>query len=328
MRLIAELGQVHEGSLGLAMKYVERLSDLGVDSIKFQMHLAEYESSDSEQWRVPFSLQDRRRVDYWRRTGFCFDEWRVIKDFCDQNNVEFLCTPFSLKAVDWLEELSVERYKVGSADWNNIPLLARIAETKKPVVISAGMANTKLMKSIIDSCFGTSYPVSVMYCVTAYPAKPEMIDMSNLELLRSELELPIGYSDHSGNPLTGLVAFLNGAGEYEFHVTNSIDNFGPDVAASLTFEDVVWLKKSISYLGRLGSGSQENEDLKKLNDVFSRSLGVREDLSSGDVISLANIEVKKPGGCGLPLSEYTGILGKRVNKVKAAGEFLNGEDIE
>jgi N,N'-diacetyllegionaminate synthase len=84
MKLIAEIGQVHEGSLGLALNYIDQLSKYGVSIVKFQMHLSEYESSEHEKWRVPFSLQDSTRQEYWRRTGFSFDEWKLIAAHCQK----------------------------------------------------------------------------------------------------------------------------------------------------------------------------------------------------------------------------------------------------
>ena len=121
--LIAEIGQAHEGSLGILHSYIDALADTGVDAVKFQMHIAEAESSAFEPFRVKFSLEDATRFDYWKRMGFTFEQWKGIKEHCDAVGLEFMCSPFSNLAVDWLEELGVKQYKIGSGEVNNLLLL-------------------------------------------------------------------------------------------------------------------------------------------------------------------------------------------------------------
>ena len=328
MKLIAEIGQVHEGSLGLALKYVEELAKRNIKTVKFQMHLADYESSDYEMWRVPFSKQDAKRSDYWRRTGFTFEQWQILFDYCLELDVEFLCTPFSLKAVDYLEKLGVKRYKVGSADWNNLPLLEYISMTGKPTIISTGLADLDVLQNILSEVFHSMYDLELMYCVTAYPAPPETIDFSNIGKLKKKFNCNIGYSDHSGEHLTGVAAFLNKAHSYEFHITNSYANFGPDVKASLDFDGLSKLQKSIEYISKLGLTPQSNQDKKYVSKVFSRSLGVRDTINKGEIITMKNIEVKKPGGIGIHVEFFSSVIGRTVNKDLKVGDFITAGDLD
>ena len=127
--LIAEIGQAHDGSLGILYSYIDAIAQTGVDAVKFQMHIAEAESSEHEPFRVQFSLEDKTRYNYWKRMGFSLEQWRGIKQHCESANLDFICSPFSNLAVDWLEEMGVEQYKIGSGEVNNFLLLEKYFAT-------------------------------------------------------------------------------------------------------------------------------------------------------------------------------------------------------
>ena len=131
--IIAEIGQAHEGSLGILHSYIDALEDTGVDAIKFQTHIAEAESSEYEPFRVKFSYEDATRYEYWKRMEFTLEQWKGIKKHCDEVGLEFISSPFSNMAVDWLEELGVQKYKIGSGEVNNYLMLEKIAKTGKDI---------------------------------------------------------------------------------------------------------------------------------------------------------------------------------------------------
>ena len=106
--IIAEIGQAHEGSLGILHSYIDALANTGVDAIKFQTHIAQAESSEYEPFRVKFSYEDDTRYNYWKRMEFTLEQWKGIKKHCDEVGLEFISSPFSNMAVDWLEEIGVE----------------------------------------------------------------------------------------------------------------------------------------------------------------------------------------------------------------------------
>ena len=116
---MAEIGQAHEGSLGILHSYIDALSDTGIDAIKFQTHIAEAESSEYEPFRVEFSYEDKTRFDYWKRMEFSLSQWTGIREHCDEVGLEFISSPFSNMAVDWLEEIGVQEYKIGSGEVSN-----------------------------------------------------------------------------------------------------------------------------------------------------------------------------------------------------------------
>ena len=110
---------------------IEAIAKTGVDAVKFQIHVADAESSTLEPFRVKFSDVDRTRYDYWKRMELSIEQWQKIKDMCDKLNLEFLATPFSNEAVNILEKLKVNKYKIGSGDFSNFLMLEKISLTEK-----------------------------------------------------------------------------------------------------------------------------------------------------------------------------------------------------
>ena len=120
---IAEIGQAHDGSLGIAHSFIDALANSGVDIIKFQTHIAEAESSKNEDFRINFSFEDKNRFDYWKRMEFSKEQWIDLKNHCEQVGLEFMSTPCSIEAANLLNEIGVKRFKVGSGDVSNRLLL-------------------------------------------------------------------------------------------------------------------------------------------------------------------------------------------------------------
>jgi N,N'-diacetyllegionaminate synthase len=123
--IIAEIGQAHDGSLGILHSFIDALKNTGIDAVKFQTHIAKAESSIYEPFRVEFSYEDKTRFDYWKRMEFSLDEWKEIKKHCDDVGLEFMSSPFSNLAVDYLEEIGIKKYKIGSGEVSNFLMLEK-----------------------------------------------------------------------------------------------------------------------------------------------------------------------------------------------------------
>ena len=221
--IIAEVGQAHEGSLGIAHSYVDALATIGVDAVKFQVHCASSESSKYEKFRVNFSYEDDNRYDYWKRMEFTLDQWLGLKDHCEKLNVEFLATPFSVKAVEWLESLNVARYKIGSGDTDNLLLHKIVSETRKPVIISTGLSNLDEVDRAVNFYKSKYIDISVLQCTTSYPTSPENFGLNCINEYKERYDVPIGFSDHSGDIYAGLAATALGAEIIEFHISRPPD---------------------------------------------------------------------------------------------------------
>ncbi|MBM3419045.1 MAG: hypothetical protein FJY17_09035 [Bacteroidetes bacterium] len=194
MKIIAEIAQAHEGSIGIAHSYIDALSSCGVDAVKFQTHIAEAESSPFENFRINFSFEDKTRFDYWKRMEFSFEQWKRLKVHCDDVGVEFISSPFSCAAVDLLEDVGVQTYKIGSGEITNYLMLAKIAKTGKPIILSSGMSDYKELDSCIDFLKPFGNKLSILQCVTAYPTSPEQWGLSEIPKLKHRYRIPVGYS--------------------------------------------------------------------------------------------------------------------------------------
>ncbi|WP_286760413.1 N-acetylneuraminate synthase family protein [Salegentibacter sp. UBA1130] len=329
--IIAEIGQAHDGSLGMALSYIRALAETGVNAVKFQVHIAEAESSEFEPFRVKFSQQDKTRFDYWKRMSFTEEEWRLLKNECDKNKVEFLASPFSNEAVDLLERLGVNQYKIGSGEVNNFLLLQKIADTGKPVILSSGMSSFNELDDSVKFLKEKKVGYSILQCTTAYPTKPEEYGLNVIAELKERYNVPIGYSDHSAKVETCIAAAALGASILEFHAIFSRKSFGPDATSSLEIEEIKALVNAIQNIELARSNPVDKSDNSKfasLKDIFEKSLAVNRDLKEDHLIQFEDLEAKKPKGFGIPASGFEMVIGKKIKQDLKQWDFLQEEDLK
>ncbi len=328
--IIAEVGQAHDGSLGILHSFIDSLKGTGIDAIKFQTHIAEAESSMYEPFRINFSYEDANRYDYWDRMGFTKDQWKLIKKHCDEIDVEFMSTPFSNLAVDWLEEIGVKRYKVGSGDVSNYLLLEKIAKTNKEIIISSGMSSFRELDKSIEFIRKFHNKISILQCTTSYPTKVENIGLNVINDLKTRYNFPIGFSDHSGLINTSLAATTLGAEIIEFHVVFDKHMFGPDSSSSLTINEVKKCVEGIRYIEKILKhkiNKNEVDIYKKEKRIFGKSLAFNRIMKAGDIIRFEDLEGKKPAQYGIPSDEFEKIIGKKLKIDKKKWDFINYEDL-
>jgi len=329
--IIAEIGQAHDGSLGTVYAYIDALAETGVNVIKFQMHIAEAESSIYEPFRVKFSKQDATRMDYWKRMEFTFEQWYGIKKHCEDMGMEFMASPFSNSAVELLEKLNVLRYKVGSGEVNNLLIIQKIAETKKPILISSGMSNYEEIDQTLKFLAPFGNPLSILQCTTAYPTEPEEWGLNIIPELKNKYNLPVGFSDHSGDIYACLAAAVLGSEIFEFHVVFDKRQFGPDTSSSITIEQTKILVKGIKDIQKSLSSpinKLDNQKFSNLKDIFEKSLAINKDLTVGHVISFSDLEAKKPAKMGIPASKFKDIIGRVLINNLNKWDFINYKDLK
>ena len=329
--LIAEIAQAHEGSLGLLHSYIDAVAKTGVQAIKFQMHIAEAESSIHEPFRVQFSKEDATRYDYWKRMEFTLAQWKNIKKHCDEVGLDFICSPFSNLAVDWLEEIGVHTYKIGSGEVNNFLLLEKIAQTGKPVIISTGMSSFEELDKTVAFLKTKKVIFSILQCTTAYPTKPKQYGLNVISELKERYKVAIGFSDHSSKIATGIAAVAIGAEIIEFHVVFHHDMFGPDAIASLTLEETKQLVDAVNDIYIANSNpidKNTNEGFGELKAIFEKSLAINKDLPLGHSITFNDLESKKPKGFGISATDFEKVIGRQLKTNKSQWDFLNEEDLE
>ena len=330
-QLIAEIAQAHDGSLGILHSFIDALADSGVQTIKFQIHNAEAESSEFEKFRIPFSYVDKTRKAYWKRMEFSFEQWKDVKRHVEENDMEFLASPFSIAAVDLLESLDVKRYKVGSGDVGNLLLLDKIAQTGKPILLSSGMSDWNELEKSIKFLKAHQSPLSIFQCTSLYPCPPDKTGLSLIPEMKKRFGIPVGYSDHSGTITAGTCAVALGAELLEFHVCFDKRMFGPDAIASLTIEEVKQLVESVEFAENACGQTELKESSERFDEMrtlFGKSLSAKHPLSIGHSIQKEDLETKKPAGYGRPAADFQKLLGKKLIHALPANHFINWSDVE
>jgi N,N'-diacetyllegionaminate synthase len=329
--VIAEIAQAHDGSLGILHSLVDAVAATGVDAIKFQVHLADAESSALEPFRVRFSPVDATRYDYWKRMELPLAEWRRLKERCDELGVEFLATPFSNAAVDLLEEVGVRCYKIGSGDAANPLLLERVAKTGKEVILSTGLGSLEELDAATAMLQARGNAYAVLQCTTRYPTAAEDVGLAWIARFRERYHCPVGLSDHSGTIYAGLGAVALGAVAVEAHVTFDRRMFGPDARASLTVDEFARMVEGIRFLEKAraaGPDKSLDDGKRDLRRMFGKSLAVNRDLPAGHVLSFEDLEGKKPADAGIAVGELGQVIGRTLVRGKRCWEFLQQDDLK
>ena len=331
MLIIAEIGQAHEGSLGMAHSYIEALATTGVNAVKFQTHIAEAESSAFESFRVPFSYEDGTRYEYWKRMEFTDEQWAGLKEHAEKCNLEFISSPFSVAAVELLEQVGVRRYKIGSGEVLNFLMLARIAHTGKPIMLSSGMSSFLELDETVSFLKGFGNELSILQCNTEYPTPPERLGLNVLPELIKRYNVPVGLSDHSGFIYPSIAAVALGACILEVHCTFDKKMFGPDARSSLTIREIEELVKGVRMIETSLQNQIDKNDttrFKEMKILFGKSLAVNKALKKGTILAITDLESKKPGDKGISAARFREVVGKRMARDIEQWDFLTEKDIE
>jgi len=328
--IIGEVGQNHDGSLGLAHAFIDAIADAGADAVKFQTHIASAESTPSEPWRVKFSKQDDTRYEYWKRMEFTLDQWHGLKSHADDRGIAFMSTPFSIEAVDLLTKVGVAAWKVGSGETNNLPMLKIMSETGIPIILSTGMSTFEEIDASVNLIKASGVGLAVLQCTSAYPSVPEEIGLNVIPEYRSRYNCAVGLSDHSGKVYAGLSAATIGIDVLEVHVTLSRDLFGPDIPSSITTQELRQLVDGVRYIETV-TGHPVNKDskateLSELRRTFTKSIVARSDLKSETLLEEKHLSLKKPG-TGIPASNLHKIIGRMLIRDISEDSFLSETDL-
>jgi N,N'-diacetyllegionaminate synthase len=323
--VIAEVAQSHDGSLGTAHAYIDAVAEAGVGAVKFQTHIAHAESSPAEPWRVKFSPQDATRFDYWKRMEFTEEQWAGLAKHAAERGMAFLSSPFSMEALELLERLGVPAWKVAAGEITNLPMLERMAQSGKPVLLSSGLSSWSDLDHSIEVLRRHGAPFAILQCTTAYPCPPERLGLNVMAEIRNRYGCKTGLSDHSGTLHAGIAAAALGADFIEVHTVLSRKCFGPDVPASITVEELSQLVAGVRFVRRAidnpVSKDQVADELHDLKLLFGKSVWAAHDLSAGQQLRFADLSLRKPG-TGIPASRVSELLSRR------AGSLLTEDDFE
>jgi len=327
--IIAEIGSVHDGSFGSALKLIELAKECGANVVKFQTHIAEAETLQDAP--VPSFFKGEPRYEYFKRTGFSLKQWKELKAKCGELKIEFLSSPFSIEAVELLEKVGVKRYKVPSGEMTNLPMLEVIAKTKKPVLLSSGMSTWKELNEAVDTIQKVHNDITVLQCTSEYPCTYENVGLNVMLEMKERYNLPVGLSDHTLTNYSVFTAVALGASVIEKHLTFSRNMYGSDAKHSLEpkeFKDLVQGIRAIEII--LSTKVDKNEITKRMSEmkeVFEKSVVSVVEIPKGVIITREMIGFKKPG-TGIPASHVNKVIGKQSKKDIAKEKLIKKEDIE
>ncbi|MCO4754506.1 MAG: N-acetylneuraminate synthase family protein [Bacteriovoracaceae bacterium] len=319
--IIAEIGNNHNGSLDRAKKMVDQAVEIGVDCVKFQMRFLDEVYRQRSLEKNGDDLSAEYTIDLLKRFELSLDEHKELKNYCDEKGILYMCTPWDYRSLEVLESLGVKAYKVASADLTNLPLLKKIVETKKPMILSTGMSKEEEVEQVCNFLNKENADFCFLHCNSTYPAPFHSINlrfMNNLEKYSSVY----GYSGHERGIGVSIGAVARGAKVVERHFTLDREMEGPDHAASLEFESFKEMVESIRQLEEaLGKdGQREVSQGEMINrENLAKSLVASKDLKAGHVVTLEDISVKSPGQ-GLSPLKMEELISKKL------GRDINFED--
>ncbi|MDZ4796664.1 MAG: N-acetylneuraminate synthase family protein [Bryobacteraceae bacterium] len=330
-RIIAEVGQAHDGSLGNAHAYIDAVARTGADAVKFQTHIAAAESTPGEPWRIRFSPQDNSRFDYWKRMEFTEEQWAGLAEHAALRGLTFLSSPFSIRAVELLDRLNVAAWKVGAGEITNLPMLERMAQTRKPVLLSSGLASWSDLDVAVSTVRRYGAPVGVFQCTTAYPCPPSQLGLNVMAEARGRYGCPVGLSDHSGTIFAGIAAATLGADMIEAHVVFSRDCFGPDTASSITVDEMTTLVRGVRFVSEALANPVDKEsmanELADLKRIFGKSVVAARPIAAGEQLRPQDLDARKPG-TGIPAARIQELVGCRALRDIEADSLLSERDVE
>ena len=328
--VIAEIAQAHDGSLGTAHAMIDAAAEAGASAVKFQTHIAAAESSPEEPWRTRYSPQDETRYDYWRRMEFTEAQWAGLAGHAAERRLAFLSSPFSMEAFALLHRVGVAGWKVASGEITNTPMLDAMAGTGKPVIASTGMSALDEVDGAVGRLLAHRTPVALLQCASIYPTPAEQVGLNLLAEFRERYGVAVGLSDHSATIFPGVCAAWLGAQVIEVHLTLSRRAFGPDVAASLTTEELAELVRGVRFAEAMRANPVDKtgvcEAAEPLRRIFMKSLVAARDLEAGETLTEAALAARKPG-TGIPVARHGEILGRVLARPVRRHAPLAEEDL-
>lgn len=311
---IAEMSANHAGRLENALEIVHKAREIGADCLKIQTYTADTITIDCDNayFRIQGGLWDGYKLHDLYREAYTPWEWQpVIKEECDHVGIDFLSTPFDPAAVDFLEGIGIEAYKIASFELVDIPLIEYAAGKGKPMILSCGLGSPEEIQEAVDACRRAGNTSLVLLkCCSEYPASWDDMHLGNIPDMAERFKVPVGLSDHSMGSLAAVVGVTLGACVVEKHMCLSRDIPDPDSAFSMEPEEFREMIGQIRAARRIASGPDYSlTEREKEQKRFRRSLFAVKEIKKGERFTEENVRSIRPDA-GLPPKYLKDLLGK------------------
>ncbi len=329
--IIAEAGVNHNGDLETAKKMIEIAKSAGVDAIKFQTFNADnLVTRDAEKCEYQKENDGvESQYEMLKRLELSKEDHKTLKNYCEEVGILFLSTPFSEEDADFLEEIGMPIFKIPSGEITNIPYLKHVAKKGKPMIVSTGMSDMDEVKNAASEILKINSQLTLLHCTSNYPASHDSLNLRAIETMKNELQLPIGYSDHSEGILASSLAVSLGACVIEKHFTLDKNMEGPDHKASIEPAELTALVKSIRNAEEmLGSSKKEIQvEETEVKNIVRKSIITCEEIKAGEIFTKENLTIKRPG-TGMPPQEIENIVGKKAKRDLKRDTLITKKDYE
>lgn len=333
--IIAEAGVNHNGNLNMALELIKVAKESGADAIKFQTFTAKNlvtKDAKKAEYQI-INTQDHveNQFQMLQKLELSFSDYQIIKQSCDQLNIEFISTPFDLESVQFLNQLPVHRFKIGSGDLTNYQLLKAVALTQKPIILSTGMSDLSEVHAAVQQLKKyTLQPITLLHCVSSYPTPFDQCNLTAIQTLNRQIGLPTGFSDHTLGNQAAVIAVSLGAVCLEKHFTLDKNLPGPDHQASL---DPRELKEYVEQVRQtevmLGDGIKRCLPCESnTRELVRRSVMINEfGLKAGQVLSESDLICLRPD-TGISAIHFEELIGRRLKHDLSAYAQLQWTDLE
>jgi len=330
--IIAEMSANHNGKLERAIQTIEMAKKCGADAIKMQTYTADTITMDcdSEEFQIHGGLWDGYNLYElykWAQTPF---EWhKEMFEYAAKIGITCFSTPFDETAVDLLEDLNAPAYKIASFEAIDLPLIKYVASTKKPMIISTGIANLEeINEAVACAKDGGCKDVILLHCISGYPAPVEQSNLLTIPDIAKKFNLVAGLSDHTMGTAVSVASIALGACVIEKHVTLSRADEGPDSDFSLEPNELTTLcEDSKTAWLALGSAGYDKKPIEVESAKFRRSIYIVNDIKAGEKLTVKNTRRIRPG-FGLEPKHMVAVLGKTAKADIKRGTALKWDLIK
>lgn len=332
IRIIAEAGVNHNGNMELAKKMVVKAKEAGADYIKFQTFQPEKlvsKYADKAEYQKKTTGSEESQLEMLKKLALTQEDFRELKDYCEQVGIGFISTPFDLDSIDFLESLDMDFWKIPSGEITNLPYLIKIAKTGRPIVMSTGMCQ---MEEIEDALTwlkkSGAGEITLLHCNTQYPTPMEDVNLNAMQSLKRQFHLSVGYSDHTQGIEVPIAAAALGAAVIEKHFTLDQTMEGPDHMASLAPEELSAMVRGIRNIEKaLGDGEKGVTPSEMTNRAVARkSIVAAGSIRKGEQFTEDNLTVKRPGNGISPMNWFE-VLGKTAKRDYIEDELIAEEEL-
>ncbi|XP_012686810.1 N-acetylneuraminic acid synthase a [Clupea harengus] len=331
--IIAEIGQNHQGDIEIAKKMIKLAKDSGADCAKFQKSELEFKFNKRALERPYTSKQSWGKTygEHKRYLEFSHEQYKELQKYAKEVDIFFTASGMDEMAVEFLHELEVPFFKVGSGDTNNFPYLEKTAKKGRPMVVSSGMQSMETMRTVYQTVKKHNQNFCILQCTSAYPLEAEDVNLRVITEYQKEFpDIPIGYSGHESGISISLAAVALGAKVVERHVTLDKTWKGSDHEASLDFDELAELVRSIRTVERaLGTGVKRMLPCEvPCHDKLGKSVVAKTAIPKDTKLTLDMMTVKVAEPKGAPPEDIFQLVGKKVIADVEEDESITTEIID